>query len=223
MVDPIQYDFPMKQTLAALVCATLPITASAHPHVFVDAGISFLFNKEGALSAVKVEWAYDDLYSMLQLDDMGLDTDGDGRITVKEQEKLVGFDMQWIDGFEGDLYVTFGGSKIELGAPQKTTAKLSNGRLYSSHVRMLKKPLKMTDGAIALKVYDPTFYTAYTLDLGAQVINRQGCVMEQIPADLGKAYDIVENFLQSSSPDDQYPKVGENFADTLTLSCETSS
>ena len=47
--------------------------------------------------------------------------------------------------------------------------------------------------------------------------------MEQIPADLGKAYDLVENLLYGSTDEDNYPAVGQNFADTLTLSCETSS
>jgi len=72
-------------------------------------------------------------------------------------------------------------------------------------------------------VYDPTYYVAYTLDLGVEILNREGCIMEQIPADLGKAYDLVENLLYGSTDEDNYPAVGQNFADTLTLSCETSS
>jgi ABC-type uncharacterized transport system substrate-binding protein len=213
----------MKRSLAVLTLSTLPFAASAHPHIFIDAGISFIFNDAGALSAVKVEWAYDDLYTLVMLDDYGLDVDGDGKITVKEQEKLVGFDMQWLDGFEGDLYVTFAGKKIALGQPIKPTAVLSDGRLVTSHIRKFKKPVNMAGGSIALKVFDPTYYSAYTLDLGAEVINRDSCMMEQISADLGKAYDVVENLLYGSGTEDDFPAVGENFADTLTLSCETSS
>ncbi len=213
----------MKRTLTALALCLAPVSVSAHPHIFIDAGASFIFNDAGELTAVKIEWAYDDLYTLITLDDFGLDKDGDGLITVEEQKQLVGFDMKWLDGFEGDSYLTFADKRMNLGQPEQATAELVEGRLITSHIRKLDKPIKMAGGNVALKVYDPTYYSAYTLDLGAEVVNRDGCMMEQIPADLGKAYDIVENLLYGSSGDDNFPAVGENFADTLTLSCETSS
>lgn len=213
----------MKRTLTALALCLTPISVTAHPHIFIDAGVSFIFNDAGNLTAVKIEWAYDDLYTLIALDDMGLDQDGDGVITVAEQEKLVGFDTQWLDGFEGDSYLTFADARVALGQPETPTAELVEGRLITSHIRKLDTPLSMAGGNVALKVYDPTYYSAYTLDLGAEIVNRDGCMMEQIPADLGKAYDLVENLLYGSTGDDNFPAVGENFADTLTLSCETSS
>ena len=213
----------MKQALAALTLSLAPLPALAHPHIFIDAGIAFIFNDAGQLAAVKVDWSYDDFYTMVQLDDMGIDKDGDGVITVKEQEKLTGFDTQWLDGFEGDLAVTFADERITLGGATQATAELIDGRLLTTHIRYFDKPLDMTKGDISLRVYDPTYYTAYTLDLGAEVINRKTCEMTQIPADLGKAYDIVENLLYGSSTQDDYPAVGEHFADTLTLTCASSS
>lgn len=213
----------MKRTLTALALALTPISAAAHPHIFIDAGVSFIFNDAGDLSAVKIEWAYDDLYTLITLDDMGLDADGDGLITIEEQAKLVGFDMNWLDGFEGDSYLTFAEKPIELGKPETATAELVNGRLITSHIRKLATPISMAGGNVAIKLYDPTYYSAYTLNLGAEILNRDSCMMEQIPADLGKAYDLVENLLYGSNGEDDYPAVGANFADTLTLSCETSS
>ena len=213
----------MKQMLTAFAFCLSPLGVAAHPHIFIDAGVSFVFNDAGDLSAVKIEWAYDDLYTLIMLDDLGLDTDGDGLITVEEQEKLVGFDTQWLDGFEGDSYLNFADARVGLGQPQTPTAELVDGRLITSHIRKLEKPISMAGGNVALKVYDPTYYSAYTLDLGAEIVNRDGCMMEQIPGDLGKAIDLVESLLFGSSGEDDYPAVGENFADTLILSCETST
>jgi len=195
----------MKSIIPALALSILPSTTLAHPHVFIDAGISFIFNDDGHLSAVKVEWAYDDFYTMLKLEDMGLDQDGDGVITVEEQKQLL-----------NDQKITFGG-------PMDPTAEIDQGRLVTSHVRHLEQPIDLASGLISLKVFDPTYYTAYTLELGAEILNRKGCSMEQIPADLGKAYDLVEQLLYGVNDSENYPAVGENFADTLTLSCETSS
>ena len=213
----------MKRMLTALALFLSPIHVAAHPHVFIDAGVSFIFNDTGELFAVKIEWAYDDLFTLFTLEDLGLDTDGDGIITIDEQKKLVGFDTQWIDGFEGDSYLTFAERKVSLGKPHSSTAMLVDGRLITSHIRKIHLPINMLGGNVALKVYDPTYYSAYTLNLGVEILNREGCIMEQIPADLGKAYDLVENLLYGSTDEDNYPAVGQNFADTLTLSCETSS
>ena len=110
--------------LTALALFLSPIHVAAHPHVFIDAGVSFIFNDTGELFAVKIEWAYDDLFTLFTLEDLGLDTDGDGIITVDEQKKLVGFDTQWIDGFEGDTYLTFA-EKSELGQTAFVHGKVS--------------------------------------------------------------------------------------------------
>ena len=125
-----QYIFGMKQTLLALGFCLAPFAAAAHPHVFIDAGVSFIFDKNGKLSAVKVEWSYDDMYTLLQLDEMGLDSDGDGVITVSEQQRLAGFDTNWIDGFEGDVYLTQNGKPLKLGRPQDPGATLEDDSLF---------------------------------------------------------------------------------------------
>ena len=130
--------------LTALALFLSPIHVAAHPHVFIDAGVSFIFNDTGELFAVKIEWAYDDLFTLFTLEDLGLDTDGDGIITIDEQKKLVGFDTQWIDGFEGDSYLTFAERKVSLGKPHSSTAKLVDGRLITSHIRKISQKLKIT-------------------------------------------------------------------------------
>ena len=81
----------------------------------------------------------------------------------------------------------------------------------------------MVGKVVELKIFDPTYYSAYTLDLGVEIVNHDSCITQQIPADLGKAYDLVENLLYVNGSEDNYPAIGQNFADTLTLSCEKSS
>ena len=213
----------MKQMFTALAFCLSPFGVSAHPHIFIDAGASFIFNDSGELFAVKIEWAYDDLYTLFTVDDLGLDSDGDGVITIGEQKKLVGFDTQWLDGFEGDSYLTFAGTQIRLGQPESATAELVAGRLITSHIRKIDKPISMVGKVVELKIFDPTYYSAYTLDLGVEIVNHDNCITQQIPADLGKAYDLVENLLYGNGSEDNYPAIGQNFADTLTISCEKSS
>ncbi len=62
---------------APLIAAlALPIPATAHPHIFVEAQVTVVFDDNGAMS-VKLDWFYDDLFSLLVTSDLGIDMDGD--------------------------------------------------------------------------------------------------------------------------------------------------
>ena len=217
----------MKRVLLAALLGLSPLPLTAHPHIYIDAGVNFLFDKQGRLAALRVFWSYDEFYSLVQLEEMELDQDGDGTITLAEQEKLKGFDTQWVKGYEGDLYVTHNGQPVKLAGPLKPGAKLQDGRLLTWHIRPLINRLDPTKGETTVKAYDPTFYSAYTLDLGVEVIDNPACKLFITAADLPKAYDKVESLLYGEDSaqydaDEGFPEVGELFADTLTMKCAPS-
>lgn len=201
--------------------------ASAHPHIFIETGLQILFDSQGRVSAVRVIWSYDEFYSLLQLEELELDPDGDGVLDDAEQAKLAGFDTQWVEGYEGDLYVTANGQKLELGAPIEPGGKLEDGRIVTWHTRPLVQRQDPNAAAIEFKVYDPTFYTAYSVDLGATTKGRDGCEVMIEPANLAEAYDRLEEMLNGpsdgSDPEAGFPAVGEQFADTLTIECAPRS
>ena len=85
----------------ALLCAT-PL-AHAHPHVFVDTRMAVTV-ADGKAVRIDVTWTWDDFFSLLIFEDMGLDPDGDAILTEAELDVLRGFDFEvWPEGFEGDL------------------------------------------------------------------------------------------------------------------------
>lgn len=149
--------------LTALAAGVLaPRAALAHPHVFIDAGLTLDYDDRGRLVQVAVEWAYDEFYSLLIVEDLGLDPDGDGVLTPAEEAALQGFDAEWEPGFDGRLYLEIGEGPVALDAPRDFGAAYRDGRLISRHVRPLVLPL---DGArpLAVQVYDPEFYVQFAL------------------------------------------------------------
>lgn len=97
----------MNKTLT--LCLTLlAAPLGAHPHIFVNTGLSFVVDDQNRLTHVQVTWAYDELYSLLLTEDLGVDSDYDGVLTAADTALLTGFDMQWIEGFNGDLVGTQG-------------------------------------------------------------------------------------------------------------------
>lgn len=200
---------------AALAMLLSAPVAQAHPHVFVETGLTLVADEAGRLIGVEVSWTYDDFYSLLLLEDMGLDPDGDGILTPDELTRLDGFDLNWIEGYLGDLYLTAGATPVDLGRPQGRGTDVVSGRIVSRHFRSFAP----VDGAVVVKAYDPTFYTAYDLNRGVQVPT--GCALKITPADLDRAYTMVEEALYANPamPDDEFPEVGEAFADVVEVTC----
>ncbi|GGX50253.1 polyphosphate kinase [Tateyamaria omphalii] len=206
-----------RRSLIAIAAVALSAhVASAHPHVFVDTKLKVVVSPDGTLEGVEVHWTYDEFYSLLLMADLGLDPDGDGELTDGELARLNGFDLQWIEGFEGDSYVARNGKPVALGKPSGRGISVKDGRITSAHFRRAQGPA----AGVVIKAYDPTFYTAYHL-IGP-VATDGPCSATIQPADLDAAYTLVEELLYATpaaEAEDSYPEVGESFADTVTLSC----
>lgn len=150
-----------RSCLAALMILP-PVGAWAHPHLFIDAGLELVYDDQGALEQVAVEWRYDAFYSLLIIEDLGLDPDGDGILTPEEEAALQGFDAAWEPGFDGRLYLGVEGRRIALRDGRDFTARYEDGQLVSRHWRDLETPL---DGAqpLLVQVYDPEYYVQFSI------------------------------------------------------------
>jgi len=207
------------RALSFALCLTAPV-AGAHPHVFIDTGLKLVFDDQGRLSAVDVTWAYDPLYSLLLLEDMQLDPDLDGVLEPDELEQLEGFDMNWVEGYEGDLYLQAGGA-VALTAPEPLETRVEKEQIVTVHRRALVEPLAVSE-PIVIQAYDPSYYTAYAVTLDVETEGRENCETSLQPANIAAASDLLEELLftvPQAQLDDEFPAVGEHFADTVTLTC----
>jgi ABC-type uncharacterized transport system substrate-binding protein len=192
----------------------------AHPHVFVDVGLRFSSDQEGRLTGVEVTWTYDDFFSLLVLEDRGLDPDGDMVLTKDERAALMGFDLEhWEPGFEGALFIYDADEKLSLGAPKATHVGMQEGRIVTRHIRLLDA-VRAKD--ITLRPYDPSYYAA--LDLVAVAGLPEGCESEIIQPDTEAADAKVED-LGGAGMEAIYDEVqvGIYYADELRVTCASSS
>jgi len=203
------------------------VTANAHPHVFIDAGVQMLFDDQGRLAAVRIVWAYDEFYSLLILEDCGLDPDADGVLTAEEQTLLAGFDMNWDPGFAGDTYLLQGDQPLELSGPTEFGAEFRNGRIISTHLRALPQRVEVGVEPVVIKTFDPTYYTAYAISFDPVVKGRTGCDAQIFRPDLTAVSAELQAALAELSPDqsidelnlDSFPPIGEAFAEEVRVTC----
>lgn len=168
--------------LLALALTACPVTAFAHPHVFIEAAVRLIYDGDGRLDGAEVTWTYDDFYSLLILSDYGMDPDGDGQLTPQELTQLQGFDADPDPDFDGRLFLSVKGQPVALTPPADFTAALDDGRLVSRHIRRLQEPV---DGAqpVDLRVYDPEFYVDFTMPDAPVIDGRDDCSVAAVAGD----------------------------------------
>ena len=208
----------MRARTLVLPCLLAASGAAAHPHVFTDTELR-VFIEDGRAVAVEVTWTYDDFFSLLIFEDMGLDPDGDTQLTEEELARLRGFDLEvWPEGFEGDLYAYAAGEKVALGHPEVTGIAVEDGRIVSRHVRSLPD---VPAGTLEMLQYDPTYYVAYTLV--PPVATEGGCEARVTPHDPEAAAAALEKEM-TTVPEDMFEQVliGVHYADRIGFACDTS-
>ncbi|MEP3686827.1 MAG: DUF1007 family protein [Sulfitobacter dubius] len=210
-------------TAALLACAS-PL--GAHPHIFVDTGFEVIVDAEERLTHLRITWAYDEFYSLLVTEDRGLDPDYDGVLTQAEVASLNGFDMQWIEGFNGDTVLLEGGEEVALSGPQDVETRFADGRIITSHLRAVEDPAPAADGLV-IKPYDPTYYTAYEVTQKVTIQGSDTCrarvKMPDMNADLRALQQDLSALDANTDPSDVgLPEIGEALANEVVITCDAS-
>lgn len=209
--------------IATIAACCLPLPALAHPHVFIDTGLEFITDDAGHLTHIRVTWAYDEFFSLLNLEDMRLDQDGDGVLTEAEEQFLAGFDAEWIEGYNGDLVVFSQGVPVPLSGPLEPTATTEDGRIITTHLRAVEGG-PVPANALSAKAFDETYYTAYEVTRPVTVTGTDICQIERIEPDIDGQLAQMQAFLRTLDVDydleeNDIPLVGENFATEIRVSC----
>lgn len=212
-------------TVLPVLCLAAPLSlipgaSSAHPHIFIDAGLHLVI-EQGRVTAIEVTWVYDELYSLLLMQDYGLDEDFDLALTEAEVAQMLGFDLEWTHGFEGGLTLHRGDVALQIGPPEPVSLSLVGpGQFQTVHRRAVVDP----GGADRLdaQVYDPEFYVAFEMT-GEMAVEGATCDIMLIRADLDAAYEALDTAMAeiggAVSEEDNFPAVGAFFADRVTMEC----
>ncbi len=211
------------KTLIAFCLSLIAAPLGAHPHIFVNTGLVFLVDDQNRLTHVQVTWEYDDLYSLLVTEDMGIDSDYDGVLTGTDIAALTGFDMNWVDGYNGDLVAELGGISLSLSQPSSPTATLKDGKIVTTHLRAVGGTPVIRE-SLSVRPYDGTYYTAYEVGLGVDVNGGSGCEAKLDSPDIAGALAMTKAEL-SAFPEDMDMEaaglgdIGRRFSTEVILTC----
>lgn len=210
--------------LPTCLALSVPTTvAHAHPHIFVSVEVAVTFSGNQP-TEVELAWIYDDYFSLLLMTDLGLDLDADMILTPEEKDILAASVTEWPADFGGDLEVKQGDVLVSLQDRVNHTMEFENGIVREVHTRPLGP---VADAPLTIRIFDPYYYVAYELIGSVSINGRDDCDALITPANLDEAYTLVEELLYGRpasdvGPEEEFPEVGEAFADTIEITCEAS-
>ena len=205
--------------LLAATLALLPAGAGAHPHIFIDGGVDFRFDEQGRLEALRITWIYDPLNSLFMLEELGLPVDAP--TPPADRPRLAAYQTEWIEGFDGDSYLYHDGARIGLSGPLDAEGEVRDGQVVISFLRRVETPFR-PDETTVVEVYDPTYFTAYTVTDPPQLEGAPGtCRAQVVPyTPTAPLAALQQQLLEIPIDDEPEGTPGALFADRVRLTCD---
>lgn len=213
--------------LAAIMCGGLVAcgahSANAHPHVFVDGGIDFVFGGSSTLRALELTWLYDEFETLYILSQLGLNLNEQGDVNEDDRRKLVDALSMWPDDFDGSAHLTLRDQVVSLDWPKNVDADLVDGRLKLTFLRHLSEPLDMRDQRADVAFYESTYFFAFKITNTPKLKDLDAaCSAEIIPfkPEPNDASLLAQLAALNREETPQDENVGILFADRIALQCE---
>ena len=154
----------------ALGLFALSAPALAHPHIFIDAKVTVVFDDAGNIAGLKQDWSFDKAFSVWMI--QGLDTNDDRQTSPDELQPLADENMVGLADYG---FYTFAGPQddlMEFTPAGDQRMVFADERTTLSYSLSAVEP-RVVDTAFEVGVYDPEYYVAIAV---------QDVVLENAPA-----------------------------------------
>jgi ABC-type uncharacterized transport system substrate-binding protein len=144
--------------MALLLAAARP--AEAHPHVFIDNHVIFVF--DGAMmTGFREIWVFDDVFSDQLLKQF--DTDRDGHFSDEESDAVAKGTLPNLGRFHYFTYIWLDGKMLPPIVPSDFHAVAESGIVAFNFMVKLPQPIDPRRVKFALEANDRTFYVQVAL------------------------------------------------------------
>lgn len=156
----------VRAALAALLLAAFGVSggagpARAHPHVFINNIVTFVFEAE-RVTGLRLEWQFDEVFSATLIQDF--DRDGNGRFDESEVAEIQENAFSNLRDYGYFTYLWLEGRPFPVTAVEDFHASLDGERVAYSFLVPLPEPVDPREVSIRAAVYDSEYYVEVVLD-----------------------------------------------------------
>ena len=214
---------PFRIVMLAAILFSTASAVQAHPHMFFTSTAQFILDGQGRLSQLRVIFLIDELNTMYTFAELGVNKDGDQTLSQEDVSKI---SENVLDGFGHYDYFTYlrnESGAIALGEPVDLAVQLYDNRLGLVFLMPLVKPVDISGKSTSLQLYDPTYFTAITIDLPP--IIKGGGSQCSVSVDKPSSTEqtrrselLLSQLSREETPQEE--NVGAIFAETTRLTCQ---
>jgi ABC-type uncharacterized transport system substrate-binding protein len=206
----------------AIGACMAPAGAHAHPHVWVTMRTTILFAPDGAVTGLRQDWTFDDMYSAFAL--TGLEAKKQGQFTRAELQPLAQVNVDSLKDFGYFTFARIDGKRRQSDA---FSAPVDYWLDYDSEAAELtlhftlpfKEPV--TAKRLVIEVYDPEFF----IDFGFAESDAVKLVGAPAQCAVAAEKPQDENFFTSQNlnrfyvPSEANIGMGSKFANKISVDC----
>ena len=149
----------LKRAALTLLPAFLMVPGSAvqaHPHAWIDMRTAPVFDAQGRITALRVDWLFDEIYSLFSTE--AFDDDGDGLPDAERLHELVAGSMERLAPFGYFTELRAGDARPGHDTVVDYSAEMQGERLLMRFTLPLSEAVDPRAAPFSYAVYDPTFY-----------------------------------------------------------------
>lgn len=204
----------------ALPLVTIPFlvqNAVAHPHAWIDLRSRVLLDQEGQVYALELSWLFDDYYTVLVAEELGLG----GQPTEGYLDEIAERNLTNLREYDYFTAITYDGEPQEIGDVTRYETEVHDGRLWMRFEVPLEQHLDPKAGELTFSVYDPTYWIEI-VHLEAEPILFSGEGAERCLGEILQPNPTIEQVSLASALDQDETAgdgLGELFAEKVVVSC----
>jgi len=170
----------IQAVLGGIVLLLACAQAQAHPHIFIDARVTIVFDDMGGIARLHHEWTFDPYFSAWTI--QGLDTNNDGVTSSEELQGLADENMVGLAEYGFYTYAGADGRELSFEPVGDQLMRHEDGRTTLAYSIAPTQPVPV--GRLELAVNDPEYYVAITFADSSTVTLENapdGCGVELVP------------------------------------------
>ena len=203
--------------LVAASVALGPVTAEAHPHVWITARSELLYAPDGMVTGVRHAWTFDDMFSTYAL--QGIEAKTKGAYSREELGSLAQTNVESLKEYGFFTFAKADGKKQKFQEPVDYYLEYKDTVLTLHFTLPVRTPFKATQ--LVLEVFDPAFFIDF------KFVDKDPVQLVGAPANCKMAFQRPDDGSASAQKlnEQTFTNGGDNsnfgamFANKITVDC----